>query len=544
MRLLGRTGQLSGRTVAVSGPLKIGRAPENGLQLSIDGVSRQHAQVTPDGDGFWIEDLNSANGTFLNGVRVTKERLAHLDVITLGRVADLIVDARSVAAPAVGAVSGDVFLELLDGAESGTRVAVPAGELTIGRAAPSNFLIDSRVVSKLHARLRRTTDRLALDDLDSPNGTFVNGARITTNRVLHDSDTISIAGVRSFRVHLSGGAPAPGPAAMPAAPLAAASPAAAPPAAFSQEWKTKLVWSADELSAVEAERARVIEEVRRSTGGLPGDGGGAAPSPAAPPASAPAPARKTEFIGRGSTPLPPDFAAAGAPPSGAVSASVPPPARKTEFLDRGSVPMPPDFGPPAAPAAAPPAPAPPPVPAPVPAPAPAPTPAPTPAPAPAPAPKTSFFRPGTDLPPVFAEAPPAASNAPGAAGAPMPATSTFRPGADLPPLLSDAPTPPRTPMPVAAPDVFCLRGTAGEFTLTEGTHVVGRQEGVAIVISDRQVSRNHAAITVQNGRVTIEDRASANGTFVNGERLTSPRTLKAGDQLKFGDVQLVLIVKK
>ncbi len=530
MRLLGRTGQLSGRTVAVSGPLKIGRAPENGLQLSIDGVSRQHAQVTPDGDGFWIEDLNSANGTFLNGVRVTKERLAHLDVITLGRVADLIVDARSVAAPTVGAVTGDAFLELLDGPEAGTRVIVPAGELTIGRAAPSNLLIDSRVVSKLHARLRRTTDRLALDDLDSPNGTFVNGARITTNRVLRDGDTISIAGVRSFRVHLSGGAPAPSPVAMPAAPPAAAPPVAAPPAAFSQEWKTKFVWSADELSAVEAERARVIEEVRRSTGGLPGDGGGAASSPASAPASAsspaPAPARKTEFIGRGSMSLPPDFAPAGTPPSGVVSASPPPPARKTEFLDRGSVPMPPDFGPPAAPSAAPPAPAPPP------------------APAAATAPKTSFFRPDTDLPPVFTEAPPAGSSAPGPAAAPMPATSTFRPGADLPPLLSDAPTPPRTPMPVAPPDVFCLRGTAGEFTLTEGTHVVGRQEGVSIVISDRQVSRNHAALTVQNGQVAIEDRASANGTFVNGQRLTAPRTLKAGDQLKFGDVLLVLTVKK
>ena len=526
MRLLGRTGQLSGRTVAVSGPLKIGRAPENELQLSVDGVSRQHAKITPDGDGFWIEDLNSANGTFLNGVRVTKERLAHLDVITLGRVADLIVDARSVAAPAVGPVSGEAFLEAVDGPQDGTRIVLPAGELTIGRAAPSNILIDSRVVSKLHARLRRTTDRLSLDDLDSPNGTFVNGARITTNYLLKDGDTISIAGVRSFRVHLSGGGTRRRCRSR-RSPVSPAPPAAgAPPAAFSQEWKTKLVWSADELSAVEAERARVIEEVRRSTGGLPGDERGARrrarrrpprrhprrrlerPSSSAatacrcrqtsrPPARRAPAARKTEFIGRDSLPTPPGLPAArrapsatGAGPTCTGSASAAPSAPRRQCRKRRP------------------------------------------------------FRPGADLPPVFAEAPPAAPSGPAPACAPMPATSAFRPGADLPPVFSDAPTPPPTPAPVAAPDVLCLRGAAGEFTLTEGTHVVGRQEGVSIFISDRQVSRNHAVVTVQNGRVTIEDRASANGTFVNGERLSSPRVLKVGDQLKFGDLLLVVIARK
>jgi hypothetical protein len=159
-------------------------------------------------------------------------------------------------------------------------------------------------------------------------------------------------------------------------------------------------------------------------------------------------------------------------------------------------------------------------------------------------PKTTVFRPGADLPPVFAEAPPVAAKGPEPAASPMPATTAFRPGADLPPVFSEAPTPPRTPAPPVAPEVLCLRGTAGEFTLTEGTHVVGRQEGLSIFISDRQVSRNHAVITVQNGRVTIEDRASANGTFVNGDRLSAPRALKVGDQLKFGDLLLVVMAKK
>lgn len=93
-------------------------------------------------------------------------------------------------------------------------------------------------------------------------------------------------------------------------------------------------------------------------------------------------------------------------------------------------------------------------------------------------------------------------------------------------------------------EVLVLRGVAVDFTLAEGTHVVGRQEGVSVFISDRQVSRNHAVITVQNGRATIEDRASANGTFVNGARLTVARALQVGDQVKFGDLVFVVAVKK
>ena len=482
MRLLGRTGQLAGRTVAVTGPLRIGRAPENELQLSVDGVSRQHASITPDGDVFWLEDLHSANGTYLNGVKVVeRERLAHLDVITLGRLADLIVDARaaSVATGAGTVVAGDASLEAIDGPEGTAPVAIPSGEITIGRQAPATVIIDSRVVSKLHARLRRSGDRLAIDDLDSPNGTFVNGARITTNHALNDGDTISIAGVRSYRVRFNGRAGAPAPAAPPtAAPEpAAAAAAAAPQPAFNQEWKTRLVWSPEELASVEAERARVIEEVRRTTGGLPGDratGGEAPPSPAA------APARKTEFIGRDSLDLPPDFVPPGA--------AVPPTAR-------------------VAPTTAPPPPMAPPPPAPVAAPPPAAKPA-------SGQPGTSFFRSGADLPPVFADAPA--------------------------PSASEAPTGPVT---LPRVSVFCLRGTLGEFALPDGTHIVGRQDGVGVHIADRQVSRNHAAITVQNGQLTIEDHGSANGTYVNGARVTGARALNVGDQVKFGDLVFTVAVK-
>lgn len=64
----------------------LGRAPENDLVLdSDDFASVQHARIEPRRDGVWVEDLDSTNGTFVNGVKLTRPRkLASGDVIRVG----------------------------------------------------------------------------------------------------------------------------------------------------------------------------------------------------------------------------------------------------------------------------------------------------------------------------------------------------------------------------------------------------------------------------------------------------------------------------
>jgi hypothetical protein len=53
--------------------LTIGRAPKNRLCLATDEqVSAYHARIVRKSDGFWIEDLNSSNGTFVNGQQVSE----------------------------------------------------------------------------------------------------------------------------------------------------------------------------------------------------------------------------------------------------------------------------------------------------------------------------------------------------------------------------------------------------------------------------------------------------------------------------------------
>jgi len=64
----------------------LGRAPENDLVLDTDEfASVQHARIEPRRDGVWVQDLDSTNGTFVNGVKLTRPRkLASGDVIRVG----------------------------------------------------------------------------------------------------------------------------------------------------------------------------------------------------------------------------------------------------------------------------------------------------------------------------------------------------------------------------------------------------------------------------------------------------------------------------
>jgi pSer/pThr/pTyr-binding forkhead associated (FHA) protein len=69
-----------------STPVTLGRAPENDLVLDTDEfASVQHAKVEPRRDGVWLHDLESTNGTFLNGSKLTRPRkLTPGDVIRVG----------------------------------------------------------------------------------------------------------------------------------------------------------------------------------------------------------------------------------------------------------------------------------------------------------------------------------------------------------------------------------------------------------------------------------------------------------------------------
>ena len=65
----------------------VGRSPENDIQIQDNYVSRKHLELYKKGDKYFIRDLNSANGTFVNGKRIgskVEQRVKEGDTIVIG----------------------------------------------------------------------------------------------------------------------------------------------------------------------------------------------------------------------------------------------------------------------------------------------------------------------------------------------------------------------------------------------------------------------------------------------------------------------------
>jgi pSer/pThr/pTyr-binding forkhead associated (FHA) protein len=94
--------------------------------------------------------------------------------------------------------------------------------------------------------------------------------------------------------------------------------------------------------------------------------------------------------------------------------------------------------------------------------------------------------------------------------------------------------------------VYTLRIVSGRYQggmcpLKPGREtVIGRQSDLDLVLAEDLVSRKHARIAVQDGKVTLVDLGSTNGTFVNGRRVTEARLVE-GDRIGIGGSLIVLL---
>lgn len=68
--------------------------------------------------------------------------------------------------------------------------------------------------------------------------------------------------------------------------------------------------------------------------------------------------------------------------------------------------------------------------------------------------------------------------------------------------------------------------------------IIGRQTGVQIQLEGQKVSRRHARVVLQGNDLRVEDLGSANGTFLNGQRLQAPATLRLHDEIGIGSYVL------
>jgi pSer/pThr/pTyr-binding forkhead associated (FHA) protein len=140
-------------------------------------VSQRHARITPSDEGLLIEDLESRNGTFVNGAQVAS--------LTPLRAGDRIVVGETAIEVGLAEPPAGGYL-LLVSSQGGPAHEVSLDEpLVLGRDPAAGLpLPDDEQISWRHARLAPRPDGVAVEDLDSTNGTFVDGVRIAQTTVV------------------------------------------------------------------------------------------------------------------------------------------------------------------------------------------------------------------------------------------------------------------------------------------------------------------------------------------------------------------------
>ena len=193
----------------------VGRAAACDIVLGDETVSRSHARVERRDGAFVVEDLGTPNGTFVNGTRVERMTLSPADIITVGKSTLRFEAGEPAPAPNVTTIATEAELDTVLSEETVTvrlhnsstpvlvahvagrtwEVPLSGDALTIGRQPSSDIVIQTPSASRMHARVERRGETVVIRDLDTSNGTWVNGERVT-ERVLVDGATIRIGDAR------------------------------------------------------------------------------------------------------------------------------------------------------------------------------------------------------------------------------------------------------------------------------------------------------------------------------------------------------------
>ena len=184
---------------------RLGRDPTLELVFAEenDVVSGLHCRVVKHDDGaWWLEDLGSTNGTWLNGHRITApvklEPGARFSLGQRGPVLKVILPgqvSRTQQEPAVMLDAGAAFVRLRR-VKGGEDLQANGPEVVLGRSAGCQIALRTvadTVVSKRHARLNFIDNvTVMLTDLGSRNGTYVNGSPVQGRTQVRPGDRIML----------------------------------------------------------------------------------------------------------------------------------------------------------------------------------------------------------------------------------------------------------------------------------------------------------------------------------------------------------------
>ncbi|MEW5721973.1 MAG: FHA domain-containing protein, partial [Thermodesulfobacteriota bacterium] len=171
------------RPARPAGPhLSIGRGPTNDIILDFPQISHEHARLYREAGRWLLEDLQSTNGTYVNDRAnpIALEYITEDDTIFFG--------SYKISGRRLLGLKKDAVLGRLDP----RPITITERETILGRDPQVTIHLDYPQVSWHHAMLVRLEDGgFLLQDLNSSNGTYVNGRRVNACKVT-PQDTISL----------------------------------------------------------------------------------------------------------------------------------------------------------------------------------------------------------------------------------------------------------------------------------------------------------------------------------------------------------------
>ncbi|MEO7954601.1 MAG: FHA domain-containing protein [Polaromonas sp.] len=133
----------------------LGRRPYNDIVIDNLAVSGEHAVLQMSGSEIYVEDLNSTNGTYVNGKTVKKQLLKNGDFVEIGKYSIQYVSeagtaepepepARAAAAAAPGGVAAGASIKVMSGTAAGREVPLVKVVTTIGKPGIAVAAITNR----------------------------------------------------------------------------------------------------------------------------------------------------------------------------------------------------------------------------------------------------------------------------------------------------------------------------------------------------------------------------------------------------------------
>tara|TARA_Y100001960_G_C14778421_1_gene884834 strand:- start:3586 stop:5187 length:1602 start_codon:yes stop_codon:yes gene_type:complete len=200
----------------------IGRSTDNDLVIDKDPkVSRHHARLIKNENGYVLEDTGSLNGITINGIKIQSENIDSTSKIKIGDTeligstllgnnsnsdyqshkADqpISVDSKAqvnksyrTSVKANSPHTSNSWVTIKNGKKQGEHCQIINKFTRIGRSSDNEIELPDRKVSRTHAIIKKIKEKVAIFDVGSSTGTFVNGEKLSGVRIYGDVGVLKI----------------------------------------------------------------------------------------------------------------------------------------------------------------------------------------------------------------------------------------------------------------------------------------------------------------------------------------------------------------